>query len=45
MGTRMIIRAFEGQLLGPGATHHDINAAPSLPAAVIPFVDGDRQQT
>jgi pimeloyl-ACP methyl ester carboxylesterase len=26
----------------PGVTHYDINVAPSLPAAVIPFVDGDR---
>ncbi len=26
----------------PGVTHYDLNVAPSLPAAVIPFVDGDR---
>ncbi|MDQ6795827.1 MAG: alpha/beta hydrolase [Chloroflexota bacterium] len=26
----------------PGVTHYDINVAPSLPAAVIPFLDGDR---
>jgi pimeloyl-ACP methyl ester carboxylesterase len=25
----------------PGVTHYDINVAPALPAAVIPFVDGD----
>jgi len=23
----------------PGVTHYDINVAPSLPAAVIPFLD------
>jgi pimeloyl-ACP methyl ester carboxylesterase len=26
----------------PGATHYDINVLPALPAAVIPFLEGDR---
>ena len=29
----------------PGVTHYDMNVLPSLPAAVIPFIDGDRQPT